>query len=153
VIYSKPENEPIVRVLSATWEPGADRETIFRFRAEAFAAAMNKARELGWIVQGQAEAGAPFAFWRILNPMKKETAEEKAWRKEFEEKGLRAVERELHLSGNYPGPKRQFCVRWLREKERGSERQAKLILLAAIVSCIIGIAGIALTLFGPTRAF
>jgi hypothetical protein len=50
VIYSKPDNEPIVRVLSATWEPGADRETLFQFRAEAFATAMNKARELGWIV-------------------------------------------------------------------------------------------------------
>jgi hypothetical protein len=50
VIYSKPDNEPVLRVLSATWEPGADRQTLFVFRATAFAVAMNKARELGWIV-------------------------------------------------------------------------------------------------------
>jgi hypothetical protein len=32
---------------AATLDPEADRETQFKFKAEAFAAAMNKARELG----------------------------------------------------------------------------------------------------------
>jgi hypothetical protein len=48
--YHKPDKQPIVRLLTSTLEPRANRETVFQFRAEAFAAAMNKARELGWIV-------------------------------------------------------------------------------------------------------
>jgi hypothetical protein len=48
--FRKPGTERIVRLLTATLEPGADRGTIFQFRAQAFAAATNKARELGWIV-------------------------------------------------------------------------------------------------------
>ena len=50
VTYRKPDHEAIVKVLTASWEPGADRETGFQFRAAAFATAMLKARELGWIV-------------------------------------------------------------------------------------------------------
>jgi hypothetical protein len=48
--YHKPDRDPILRLLKATVDPIADRATIFVFRAEAFAAATNKARELGWIV-------------------------------------------------------------------------------------------------------
>ena len=48
--YHKPDGDPILRLLAATVDPEADREAIFRFRATAFAAAMNRARELGWIV-------------------------------------------------------------------------------------------------------
>jgi hypothetical protein len=48
--YHKPDGDPILRVLAATDDPKADRQTIFIFRAQAFAAAMNKAREMGRIV-------------------------------------------------------------------------------------------------------
>jgi hypothetical protein len=48
--YHKPDKQPILRMLTCTLPPGAKREAIFQFRAVAFAAAMNKARELGWIV-------------------------------------------------------------------------------------------------------
>jgi hypothetical protein len=43
--YHKPDGDPP----SGHVRAGADRGTIFQFRAQAFAAAMNKARELGWI--------------------------------------------------------------------------------------------------------
>ena len=48
--YHKPDGRPLLRLLSATDDPKADREAIFVFRGEAFIAAMRKARELGWIV-------------------------------------------------------------------------------------------------------
>ena len=48
--YHKPDRDPILRLLAATVDPNADREAIFIFRAQAFAAATNKARELGWVV-------------------------------------------------------------------------------------------------------
>jgi hypothetical protein len=48
--YHKPDRDPILRLLAATAEFDADRQAIVMFRAEAYAAAMNKARELGWIV-------------------------------------------------------------------------------------------------------
>ncbi len=47
--YNKPDRDSILRLLAATADPNADREAIFHFRANAFGAAMNKARELGWI--------------------------------------------------------------------------------------------------------
>jgi hypothetical protein len=48
--YHKPDQDTILRLLAATVDPEADRETIFMFRADAFIAATNKAREMGWIV-------------------------------------------------------------------------------------------------------
>jgi hypothetical protein len=48
--YNKPDGRPLLRLLSATDDPKADRGAIFVFRGEAFIAAMRKARELGWIV-------------------------------------------------------------------------------------------------------
>jgi hypothetical protein len=47
--YHKPDRQPILRLLTATVEPTANRDTVFKFRAEAFAAAMLKARKLGWM--------------------------------------------------------------------------------------------------------
>ena len=48
--YHKPDKDSILRLLAATVDPAADREAIFLFRADAFIAATNKARELGWIL-------------------------------------------------------------------------------------------------------
>jgi hypothetical protein len=48
--YIKLEGQPDLVLLAETMDPDADQETQFRFRADAFAAAMNKARELGWTV-------------------------------------------------------------------------------------------------------
>jgi hypothetical protein len=48
--YHKPDGQPILRLVIATVDPHADRHTTFIFRAKAFAAATNKARELGWFV-------------------------------------------------------------------------------------------------------
>jgi hypothetical protein len=48
--YHKPDKDLILRLLATTVDPGADREATFLFRADAFIAATNKARELGWIV-------------------------------------------------------------------------------------------------------
>jgi hypothetical protein len=49
-IYGKREGFPGIVLLSETTDPDAEREAILQFRADAFAAATNKARELGWIV-------------------------------------------------------------------------------------------------------
>jgi hypothetical protein len=48
--YHKPIDQPDLTLSAATLYPQADRETQVKFKAEAFAAAMNKARELGGIV-------------------------------------------------------------------------------------------------------
>jgi hypothetical protein len=36
--------------VAATMDRNADRETVHQFRADAFMVALQKARELGWIV-------------------------------------------------------------------------------------------------------
>jgi hypothetical protein len=46
--YHKPDKQPILRVLTSTLELDAKRAAIFQFRAEAYAVATLKARELGW---------------------------------------------------------------------------------------------------------
>jgi hypothetical protein len=47
--YQKPAGQPQLRMLTSTAER-VDKDTIYRFRAEAFQAALKKARELSWIV-------------------------------------------------------------------------------------------------------
>ena len=49
-IYHKPDDQPNLVLLTDSIEPSSDRATIVKFRTDAFAAAMRKARELGWIV-------------------------------------------------------------------------------------------------------
>jgi hypothetical protein len=50
VTYSKPENSPHL-VLTKSWlEPRVTTPAVSEFRARAFQAAVDKARELGWIV-------------------------------------------------------------------------------------------------------
>jgi hypothetical protein len=48
--YHKPPGQPDLMLSVATTDPHADLEEIYQFRADAFAAALLKARELGWIV-------------------------------------------------------------------------------------------------------
>ncbi len=47
--YHKPDKQPILRVLTATLEPGANREAIFQFRAEA---PFTKEAPESWGLQG-----------------------------------------------------------------------------------------------------
>jgi hypothetical protein len=49
-IYGKRERLPGIVLLAETTDPDAERESVFQFRADAFEAALQKARELGWIV-------------------------------------------------------------------------------------------------------
>ena len=48
--YGKSKDEPNVILLAATEGRDAERQAIQKFKADAFIAATNKARELGWIV-------------------------------------------------------------------------------------------------------
>jgi hypothetical protein len=48
--YGKERDSPSVLLLAATLDQKASREAIFKFRADAFVAAVQKARKLGWIV-------------------------------------------------------------------------------------------------------
>ncbi len=48
--YGKSKDEPNVNLLAATEGRDAERQALNQFRADAFGAATNKARELGWIV-------------------------------------------------------------------------------------------------------
>ncbi len=48
--YQRQIGQPSLVLSAATTDPQADRQTIYQFRADAFTAAINKARELGWIV-------------------------------------------------------------------------------------------------------
>jgi hypothetical protein len=48
--YGKGDVHPEILLLAATTDPTSEPETIYQFRADALGAAMNKARELGWIV-------------------------------------------------------------------------------------------------------
>jgi hypothetical protein len=47
--YYKPDDQPDLMLSAATVDPQADRAAIYEFRADAFGAALRKARELGWI--------------------------------------------------------------------------------------------------------
>jgi hypothetical protein len=48
--YEKPSNQPHLVMVSARIEPNASTELVFAFRSLAFRAAVDRARELGWIV-------------------------------------------------------------------------------------------------------
>jgi hypothetical protein len=48
--YGKAKDEPNVVLLAATEGRDAEQEALSKFRADAFIAATQKARELGWIV-------------------------------------------------------------------------------------------------------
>jgi hypothetical protein len=48
--YHKPFADSVLRLVEATVDSRADPDAIYAFRAKAFAAALRKARELGWIV-------------------------------------------------------------------------------------------------------
>jgi hypothetical protein len=48
--YGKSKDEPNVILLASTQGRDAERQALNQFRADAFIAATNKARELGWIV-------------------------------------------------------------------------------------------------------
>ena len=47
--FHKPDGGRILKLLTVTADLAADRQAKFLFRADAYIAAMNKARELGWI--------------------------------------------------------------------------------------------------------
>ena len=48
--FQKPDSGRIVKLLTVRSDLAADRQATFLFRADAYIAAMNKARDLGWIV-------------------------------------------------------------------------------------------------------
>jgi hypothetical protein len=75
--------------------------------------------------------------------------QEAQWRAEFETVEYDAVRRE-HT--NFPEPKRQFAIRWLREKEKAREARdeaaqwyLKWTFCAAAAAVIVGIIGLIVT--------
>ena len=75
--------------------------------------------------------------------------EEAQWRKEFAKDGVDALWR---VQDTLPEPKRQFALRWLREKERAREAREdashcylKWTFAAAVAAVIVGIIGVAVT--------
>jgi hypothetical protein len=61
------------------------------------------------------------------------TRDKRKHRREFRRKGYRAVY--LEVSG-YPPSKRELAHEWLREKERASDRRARWIFAAIVVSAV-----------------
>jgi hypothetical protein len=49
--------------------------------------------------------------------------QEDSWRRDFELWGHDAVERTVGGTNEWDDPRRQFALRWLREKESGNERR------------------------------
>jgi len=76
-----------------------------------------------------------------------DTEDETNWRAEFERDGERAVHDTLHHGpGEFDGPKRQFAIRWLREKEKDREKRdrqtlcyGKMTFWAAVVAVAVGL--------------
>ena len=80
--------------------------------------------------------------------------EEAAWRAEFEGAGETEICDGLKLIQHEPT--RQFAFRWLREqasarklREEQTYRYVRWTFWAAVAAVIVGIIGVAVTLFGP----
>lgn len=89
-----------------------------------------------------------------------DAVKEAAWRDEFERDGERQVYETAHGNtyGNYPADKRQYALRWVREKERQSDARDDdmywyikwtfYAAIAAAVASVIGAVLAALPRFG-----
>jgi hypothetical protein len=79
-----------------------------------------------------------------------DSEEERAWRADFEANGERLTHDTLYRgAGIYPEPKRQFALRWLREKEaernayeRSMFRYVRWTLWAAVAAVVVGVIAI-----------
>jgi hypothetical protein len=83
-----------------------------------------------------------------------DTAEETAWRAEFEADGERQVHDTAMFNdtASYPPPKRLFALQWLRDQEKArkdqeeeTRRHVRWTFWAAVAAVAVGIVGILVT--------